>query len=219
LARFVEVKERHHAMLMVDEAHSLGVLGATGRGVTEHAGVDARRIDILMGTLSKSLASCGGYIAGSAALVEYLKYTSPGFVFSVGMTPGNAAAALAALHKLEAEPERVARLHDRAARFLALCKAAGFDTGASAGTPVVPVIVGESVRAAKLSAMLFDAGINVQPMVAPSVADDQARLRFFVASTHTDEQLHAAVEATKRALAALDIGTTSAAGAAGSGRP
>jgi 8-amino-7-oxononanoate synthase len=100
-----------------------------------------------------------------------------------------------------------------------LCKAAGFDTGASAGTPVVPVIVGESVRAAKLSAMLFDAGINVQPMVAPSVADDQARLRFFVASTHTDEQLHAAVEATKRALAALDIGTTSAAGAAGSGRP
>jgi 8-amino-7-oxononanoate synthase len=204
LARFVEVKERHHAMLMVDEAHSLGVLGATGRGITEHAGIDARRIDILMGTLSKSLASCGGYIAGSAALVEYLKYTSPGFVFSVGMTPANAAAAVAALHKLEAEPERVSRLHERAALFLALCKEAGFDTGASAGTPVVPVIVGESVRAATLSAMLFDAGINVQPMVAPSVADDQARLRFFVASTHTETQLRAAVEATKRALGALD---------------
>jgi 8-amino-7-oxononanoate synthase len=204
LARFVEVKERHHAMLMVDEAHSLGVLGATGRGITEHFGIDARRVDILMGTLSKSLASCGGYIAGGAALVEYLKYTSPGFVFSVGMTPGNAAAALAALHKLEAEPERVARLHERAARFLALCKAAGFDTGASAGTPVVPVIVGESLRAARLSAMLFDAGINVQPMVAPSVADDQARLRFFVASTHTEEQLRLAVEATQRALIEME---------------
>jgi len=203
------VKERHHAMLMVDEAHSLGVLGATGRGITEHAGVDPRRVDILMGTLSKSLASCGGYIAGSAALVEYLKYTSPGFVFSVGMTPANAAAAVAALHKLEAEPERVARLHDRAARFLALCREAGFDTGASAGTPVVPVIVGESLRAARLSALLFEAGINVQPMVAPSVADDQARLRFFVASTHTDAQLATAVEATKRALAALGRGETS----------
>ena len=200
LARFVEVKERHHAMLMVDEAHSLGVLGATGRGITEHAGVDARRVDILMGTLSKSLASCGGYIAGSAALVEYLKYTSPGFVFSVGMTPGNAAAALAALHKLEAEPQRVARLHERAALFLDLCREAGFNTGASGGTPVVPVIVGESLRAARLSAMLFEAGINVQPMVAPSVADDQARLRFFIASTHTEEQLRAAVEATRRAL-------------------
>jgi 8-amino-7-oxononanoate synthase len=204
LARFVEVKERHHALLMVDEAHSLGVLGRTGRGITEHAGVDARRIDILMGTLSKSLASCGGYIAGSAALVEYLKYTSPGFVFSVGMTPGNAGAALAALHKLEAEPERVARLHERAAQFLALCKEAGFDTGASARTPVVPVIVGESLRAARLSAKLFEAGINVQPMVAPSVADDQARLRFFVASTHTEAQLRAAVEATKRALAEME---------------
>lgn len=204
LARFVEVKTRHHAMLMVDEAHSLGVLGGSGRGITEHAGVDPRRVDILMGTLSKSLASCGGYIAGSAALVEYLKYTSPGFVFSVGMTPGNAAAALAALHKLEAEPERVALLHDRAALFLSLCRDAGFDTGASAGTPVVPVIVGDSLRAARLSAMLFERGINVQPMVAPSVPDDQARLRFFVACTHTDTQLRSAVDATRAALREMD---------------
>ena len=203
LARFVEVKERHHALLMVDEAHSLGVLGVTGRGITEHAAVDPRRVDILMGTLSKSLASCGGYIAGSAALVEYLKYTSPGFVFSVGMTPGNAAAALAALRKLEAEPERVALLRNRSALFLALCREAGFDTGASAGTPVIPVIVGDSLRAARLSAMLFDDGVNVQPMVAPSVPEDQARLRFFVACTHTDNQLRRAVEATRRALAEL----------------
>lgn len=204
LARFVEVKARHHALLMVDEAHSLGVLGDRGRGITEHAGVDPKRVDILMGTLSKSLASCGGYIAGSAALVEYLKYTSPGFVFSVGMTPGNAAAALAALQKLEAEPERVALLHDRAAVFLSLCREAGFDTGASAGTPVVPVIVGDSLRAARLSAMLFERGINVQPMVAPSVPDDQARLRFFVACTHTHAQLRTAVDATRAALREMD---------------
>jgi 8-amino-7-oxononanoate synthase len=210
LARFVEVKERHHALLMVDEAHSLGVLGATGRGIVEHAGLRGDQVDILMGTLSKSLASCGGFIAGSSALVEYLKYTSPGFVFSVGMTPSNAAAALAALHKLEAEPERVSRLHENAELFLRLCREAGFDTGASAGTPVIPVIVGESLRAARLSAMLFDAGINVQPMVAPSVADDQARLRFFIASTHTEAELREAVQVVQRALAAMTSETGAA---------
>ena len=203
LARFVEVKARHHAMLMVDEAHSLGVLGATGRGIAEHAGVDAAQVELWMGTLSKSLASCGGYIAGSAALVEYLKYTSPGFVYSVGITPSNAAAALAALRKLRAEPERVTRLHDRAARFLALCRAAGLNTGSSAGTPVVPVIVGDSLGAARMAELMFDAGFNVQPMVAPSVADDQARLRFFIAADHTDDDLQRAAAAVVQALGVL----------------
>jgi 8-amino-7-oxononanoate synthase len=211
LARFVEVKARHHAMLMVDEAHSLGVLGAHGRGIAEHAGVDPRLVDIWMGTLSKSLASCGGYIAGSPQLVEYLKYTSPGFVYSVGIPPSNAAAALAALRKLEAEPERVAALHHRASRFLALCAEAGLNTGASANTPVIPVIVGDSLRAARLSAMLFADGINVQPMVAPAVAEDQARLRFFIASTHTEEELRTAVHAVVRALRATDTGAGDAA--------
>ena len=211
LARFIEVKDRHHAMLMVDEAHSIGVLGATGRGIAEHAGVDPRRVDVWMGTLSKSLASCGGYIAGSHSLVEYLKYTSPGFVYSVGITPSNAAAALAALRKLQAEPERVARLRDRAALFLALCARAGLDTGGSAGTPVIPVLLGDSLRAARASAMLFERGINVQPMVAPSVPEHLARLRFFIASTHTDEQLAAGVQALVAVLAELDIDLVTAA--------
>ena len=204
LARFVEVKERHHAMLMVDEAHSIGVLGATGRGLVEHSGIGGQPVDISMGTLSKSLASCGGYIAGSRALVEYLKYTSPGFVYSVGIPPSNAAAALAALRKLQAEPERVTRLRDRAAYFLRLCNEAGLDTGASAGTPVIPIILGDSMRAARLSALLFERGINVQPMVAPSVPEHLARLRFFVASTHTEEQLRTAVDALVAALATMD---------------
>jgi 8-amino-7-oxononanoate synthase len=205
LARFVDVKSRHHAMLMVDEAHSLGVLGATGRGIAEHAGVDPRHIEIWMGTLSKSLASCGGYIAGSAALIEYLKYTSPGFVYSVGMTPANAAAALAALRTLRAEPQRVAQLRDRAARFRALCNEAGLRvvaaSGADAGTPVVPVVVGGSVRAAALSAALLEAGFDVQPMVAPSVPENEARLRFFVTALHTDHELASAVAALAKALA------------------
>ncbi len=111
LARFVDIKEKHHAMLYVDEAHSLGTMGRTGRGLGEHAGVAPSSVDIWMGTLSKSLASCGGYIAGSAELIEYLKYTAPGFVYSVGISPPNAATALAALTVLRREPQRVARLH------------------------------------------------------------------------------------------------------------
>ncbi len=204
LARFVEVKTRHHAMLMVDEAHSLGVLGATGRGISEHAGVNAADVDIWMGTLSKSLASCGGYIAGRAPLVEYLKYTSPGFVYSVGITPSNAAASLEALRKLQREPERVTALRARSELFLTCCRRAGLDTGASEGTPVIPVIVGDSLRAMRLSALLFDAGINVQPMVEPSVPNDQARLRFFIAATHTEDELRATVDAIARAVAELD---------------
>jgi len=204
LRRFVEVKERHGAMLMVDEAHSLGVLGATGRGIAEHAGVDPGAVDIWMGTLSKSLASCGGYIAGSSALVEYLKYTAPGFVYSVGIPPSNAAAALAALKKLIAEPSRVAALRERAAYFLRRCREEGLDTAASGGTPVIPVIVGDSLRAAKLSAMLLAAGVNVQPMVAPAVPNDRARLRFFVASTHTESEIDTTVRLVVDAMRELE---------------
>jgi 8-amino-7-oxononanoate synthase len=203
LRQFIDVKTRHGAMLMVDEAHSLGVLGATGRGIAEHAGVDPRTVDIWMGTLSKSLASCGGYIAGGRPLVEYLKYTAPGFVYSVGIPPSNAAAALAALQKLIADPHRVATLQERAAYFLRCCREAGLNTGASAGTPVVPVIVGDSLRAAKLSAMLLSAGVNVQPMVAPAVPNDFARLRFFVACTHTEEELDTTVRLLVNALREL----------------
>ena len=204
LAQFIEVKNRHHAMLMVDEAHSLGVLGQTGRGIAEHAGVNPNDVDIWMGTLSKSLASCGGYIAGSRALVEYLKFTSPGFVYSVGITPANAAAALAALRVLIAEPARVQTLQANAARFLAACKEAGLETGASAYTPIIPIIVGDSMRAMRLAEYLFREGINVQPMVAPAVPEQEARLRFFVASTHTDQQLQRAVDLLKQALRPSD---------------
>ena len=100
LPRFIEVKERHKAFLMVDEAHSVGVLGPHGRGIGEHFGVNPQHVDLWMGTLSKSFGSCGGYIAGCRAMVEYLKYTAPGFVYSVGISPANAAAALAAIRLL-----------------------------------------------------------------------------------------------------------------------
>lgn len=194
LPRFIDVKRRHQAILMVDEAHSMGVLGSTGRGICEHFGVDPAEVDILMGTLSKSFGSCGGYIAGCRALVEYLKYTSPGFVYSVGLSPPNAAAALASIRLLQAEPQRPKRLRQRARLFLELAKSRGIDTGRSQDSPVVPVILGNSMHALQLSKALFVRGINVQPILYPAVEESAARLRFFVTSLHSEEQIRFTVD-------------------------
>ena len=204
LPQILEVKTRHKAFLLVDEAHSIGVLGQSGRGVGEYYGIPAPAVDLWMGTLSKSFASCGGYIAGSQELVEYLKYTAPGFVFSVGMSPANAAAALAALNLLRAEPERVTHLHDRAQLFLELAQEQGLDTGMSQRSPIVPVIVGEPQRAVRLSQRLGQQGINVQPMVYPSVPYDAARLRFFLTCLHQPEQVRQTVERLAEEIVKLE---------------
>jgi 8-amino-7-oxononanoate synthase len=203
LPRFVELKKTHKTLLLVDEAHSLGTMGATGRGLGEHFGTTRTDIDLWIGTLSKSLASCGGYIAGSTELVEYLKYTAPGFVYSVGLSPASAAAALAALTVLQREPQRVARLRELAALFLKLARQRGLNTGSAAGTPVIPVIVGSSVKSLRLANALFERGINVQPILHPAVPDHSARLRFFITTNHSQEQIRATVHATADELARL----------------
>lgn len=203
LPRFIEVKQRHKALLMIDEAHSIGVLGKHGRGIGEYFGIEPAQVDLWMGTLSKALASCGGYIAGNNAVIEYLKYTAPGFVFSVGITPANAAAALAAIQLLKAEPERLARLQARARLFVKLAREAGLNTGPSKNSPVIPVIVGDSRSAIYLSHVLFQRGINVQPLIYPSVANDVARLRFFISCTHTEEQIVFTVKTLAEELAKL----------------
>ena len=189
LARFVEVKQRHKALMLVDEAHSLGVLGARGAGIGELYGIDRRAVELWMGTMSKSLASCGGYIAGTRTLVEYLKYTTPGFVYSVGISPPNAAAALAALRELQKRPELVATLQARSKQFLELLRERGIDTGTSGGSAVVPCIIGDSVRCMLVANALSDAGINVQPIVYPAVEEHVSRLRFFLSARHTEAQL------------------------------
>jgi 8-amino-7-oxononanoate synthase len=195
LARFVAMARRHDALLMVDEAHSLGVLGATGRGVAEHRGVDPGGVDIWMGTLSKTLSACGGYVAGKRALVDLLRHSAPGFVYSVGLAPPLAAAALESLRVLRAEPWRVARLQANAALFLRRAREAGFDTGRSEGLGIVPVVLGGSVAAARMAAALFDAGVNVQPILFPVVPERSARLRFFLSSEHTAEEIERSVAA------------------------
>jgi 7-keto-8-aminopelargonate synthetase-like enzyme len=149
-----------------------------------------------MGTLSKSFGSCGGYIAGDRAMVEYLKYTAPGFVYSVGISPANAAAALAAIRLLIDEPGRIAALHERARLFLALARERGLNTGLSHGSPIVPVILGDSVHCLRLSQAMFDRGINVQPILYPAVEERAARLRFFITAGHTEEQIRHAIAVT-----------------------
>jgi myxalamid-type polyketide synthase MxaB len=194
LPEIVTLKKRYKTFLMVDEAHSIGTLGATGRGIGEYFGVKASDVDLWMGTLSKSFASCGGYIATSEALVEYLKYTAPGFLFSVGMSPPNTAAALSAIRLLKAEPERVTLLQQKAKLFAELAQNKGFDIGTSKDSPVIPIIVGQSDRAVRLSKALFEKGINVQPMVYPSVPYNASRLRFFITCTHTEAQIHSTID-------------------------
>jgi 8-amino-7-oxononanoate synthase len=193
LPAFVAAARRHGAWLMIDEAHALGVLGPRGFGVADHFGIDPRGIDIWMGTLSKTLVSCGGYIAGSKDLVDYLKVAAPGFVFSVGMAPPAAAAALAALDLLRREPERVRRLNDRAGLFLRLAREGGLDTGGSIGASIVPVITGSSIRAARLAQAMFRNGVNVQPILYPAVPERAARLRFFLTASHTEDQIRESV--------------------------
>jgi 8-amino-7-oxononanoate synthase len=201
LARFRDAARAHDAWLMVDEAHALGCLGATGRGSFEAQGMAPDGVDIWMGTLSKTLAGCGGYIAGCRTLVDMLRHTVPGFVYSVGLAPPLAAAAEAALGIMQAEPWRVRRLQANGARFRDAARAAGFDTGASVGAAIVPVILGESLLAVRVAAELLAAGVNVQPIAFPVVPEGQARLRFFLSADHTEAELDATVAALRDAVA------------------
>ena len=194
---------------MVDEAHGLGVLGSTGLGSFEACDVAPRDVDIWMGTMSKTLSGCGGYIAGSQALIEYLKCMSGGFIYSVGLSPPLAAASLACLRILRREPGRVKRLQHNSALFWTQAKARRLDVGLSCGSAVIPVVLGSSLVAVTLSQLMFDRGINVQPIIHPAVPERNARLRFFLSSEHTPEQIMGTVQALSELRVQADKGLTS----------
>jgi len=189
LPEIVAIKRKHHALLMVDEAHSIGVMGAAGRGIAEHFGMDPKDVDLWMGTLSKSLASCGGYVAGASSLIEYLKYSVPGFIYSVGIPPASCAAALTALQIMLREPKRIAILRQRGRQFLQGARSAGIPTGSSSGMSVIPAITASSIRAARLSQELASEGISAQPILYPAVSENAARLRFFISSDHSEQDI------------------------------
>lgn len=189
LHKFIEVKKKHQALLYIDEAHSIGTIGATGRGICEYHSVAASEVDLLMGTLSKSFASCGGYAAGSTTMIQYLKYLSDGFIFSAGITPANAAAALAVIRSLENNPAPVQQLQENTKLFLKQCQLLGLHTGLSCDTPIIPIVVGGSEQTLRLTDYLYREGINVYPILYPAVPEEAACIRFFITANHTPEQI------------------------------
>jgi 7-keto-8-aminopelargonate synthetase-like enzyme len=201
LAGLLDLQKAHSFILLVDEAHSIGVLGETGRGIAEFQSIRRDAGDIIwMGTLSKSLASCGGFIAGSHRFVSFLKHSLPGFVYSVGLTPPNAAAALAALRILRREPERVTRLREVSEYFENLLKAAGLNTGSCAGIAIFPVFLDDPHEVMRVSEQLHLAGIEGSGIIYPAVPKSQSRLRFFLSILNTEEQLDRAVQTLQNIL-------------------
>lgn len=199
----VELCRRYGARLMVDEAHSVGSLGATGHGIEEHFGMHGV-IDLKMGTLSKSIPSIGGYLAGSKELVDYQRHMSRPFIFSAALPPAQTAAATAAFDVIEAEPERVTELHRITSLYSEGLKSQGWDTMDST-TCVVPVLVGDEGRTMDLTRMLFDAGVFVCPIVHPAVPRGMDRLRTCLMATHTDEDIAQVLAAFEHAGKTLGL--------------
>lgn len=191
---FVRLKKEYDCFLMVDEAHSMLVLGETGRGVDEYFGIDPADIDIHMGTLSKGFGTCGGYLAGKQNLIEYLRYNLPGFVFSVGISPPLAAAVIKGIEIMERDNSRVERLHRNIKHFLDQAHHYGMDTCLAGETAVTPIMIGPDDLAFMLSKQLEDEGIIAPPAVFPAVARGQARLRFCLTSEHKEDQINQALE-------------------------
>lgn len=194
--RIIEVAKRHKALVMVDEAHSIGVIGPRGLGVLDYfPELKASDIDLLFGSMSKSFATCGGYVAGARPAISILKHYAPGvLLYGASPTPANTAAGLASLRIMQQEPERAQQLQSNAAYFIEKAKAAGMDTGMSADSGVVPIMIGSSEQALWLSVKLFESNICSYPMMFPVVPRGQARLRFFVNCAHTKDQLDHTVE-------------------------
>ncbi|WP_052314155.1 aminotransferase class I/II-fold pyridoxal phosphate-dependent enzyme [Nocardia thailandica] len=202
LPEIAAVAREFDCAVMVDEAHSLGVFGERGHGIREHFGLAGDAVDIWMGTLSKALGSCGGFVAGDADLIAAMKVAAPGVaMLSGGPAPSTIGAALAALDVLDAEPERLTRLWANAGTFRTLLLDRGLDLGVSQGTPICPVIVPEEFRAGFVAARLLQQGIYAGSITAPAVPVGSERLRFFLTAEHTTDHLHATADAVAESVA------------------
>jgi 8-amino-7-oxononanoate synthase len=201
LPDLLELKEQFGCWLLIDEAHSIGVLGEHGRGVSEYFGIDPKRIDIIIGTLSKTFASCGGFICAQRPILEWMRYTLPGFVYSVGLPPVIAAAAQAALEVIEAEPQRVKKLRDNATRFLEKAKAAHLNTGPAEGYAIVPVLFPDMKSTMEGSDYLLKRGIYAPPIVQVGVPKGLPRIRFFISASHSEADIDRTVGALEEFMA------------------
>lgn len=194
LPRLLAIKEKYKVWVLVDEAHSLGVLGATGRGLAEHQGVDPARIDLIVGTMSKTLASCGGYVCGKKQVIDWFRYTLPGFVYSVGLSPVILAAARTALRLMQEETWRIAKLADNAELFRTVAHEAGFSTGPAIGRGVVPILFSSDVETMWASQHLLENGYYVPPVVRIGVPKDGPRLRFFFSANHSEAEIRGVIQ-------------------------
>jgi glycine C-acetyltransferase len=194
----LELCRRYGALLMVDEAHSVGVLGETGRGIQEHFGLGPRDIDVKMGTLSKTLAGCGGFVAGCDEIITYLRHHARGYIFSGALPAGQASVAIAALEVLEQEPELVGRLRDNVHRYLNGLKQLGFDTAKSV-TPIVPVMTRNDELTLEMTKLCRADGLLVIPVCYPAVPADAPRLRTCVSAIHSSEDIDFALEVLAQA--------------------
>ena len=192
LPEIVKLAEKYHASVMVDDAHSLGVLGRNGRGTADHFGL-TDRVDVIMGTFSKSFASLGGFLAGDFNTINFIKHTSRPLIFSASMTPSSTATVLAALEVMKSEPERIANLWELTHYTLNAFKQLGFNTGL-AETPIIPLRIGDMEKTLLLTRMLLDNGVFVNPVLAPAVPKNDTLIRFSLIATHTHQQIDYAVE-------------------------
>lgn len=198
IPEFVRLKKEYGCFLMVDEAHSSCVIGEHGGGVDEYFHLDPDDIDIKMGTLSKGLGTCGGYLAGKRILIEYLRYYVPGFVFSVGLSPVLTAATLEGIKVLQEDPSIVKNLQQNIKDFMEIARSYGFDTCLAGETAIAPILVGDDTVGYDLSRLLLEEGIFVPPAVYPAVPHGQARLRFCLTSEHKREQAEYALKTLDR---------------------
>jgi len=197
------LSKKYGALLMVDEAHSLGVLGETGHGIEEHFGLE-NAVDIHMGTLSKTIPSVGGYIAADQDTITYLKHVARAFVFSAALPPAAVAAAKASFEVIEEEPERLAALQRNIKHFLGGLKARGFDTMQSE-TAIVPIVCGEDEKALRMAKLAQDEGIFVLPVLPPAVPHGTSRLRANVTAAHSEEDIDYALDVFERAGKAVGV--------------
>jgi 8-amino-7-oxononanoate synthase len=203
LPEVVRLAEHYGASIMVDDAHSLGVLGKNGSGTASHFGL-TDKVDLIMGTFSKSFASLGGFIASDKEVINYIKHNSRSLIFSASMTPASAAAVLASIEIMENEPERIKHLWDMTALALNGFKSAGFDTGKSE-TPIIPLFIRDDIKALQLTQNLLEDGIFVNPVVSPGVPKEDSLIRYSLMATHTKEQVEISIEKITKAAKAMGL--------------
>jgi len=196
LPRIVELKNRYGGRLMVDDAHGIGVFGANGRGTAEHFGLE-HEVDLVMGTFSKSLATVGGFVAGDAHVIDYIKHNARSEIFSAAPPPASVAAAMKALQIVEREPERRKQLWENTSYMQHEFTTLGFDTGESA-SPVIPLVIGADMDAFRMTVRLEEEGVFVNPVVSPAVPDGRAMIRTSYMATHTREHLDRALSAIEK---------------------